>query len=221
MFGKHINCEKNKVEGKKMALYTPMQNTLPIRLKWTTSRKKVRLSGGRAHYVMVSKFQWQPFWLATQLYPQNDWTGWPYGVSYDVYAQASLQFKGQVCFTCFCDIYCADTLWPLQLHTSDIQWDDSWFTRGTTWQTRGLDERETKEKDRDQERKNMATDTMVLSHLRWIHTCTYTDKTQTPQFHTKLTILRHFAHMISVSICSLQFRRLCIVLWYKDIWLSW
>ena len=31
--------------------------------------------GGRAHYVMVSKIQWKPFWLATQLDPQNDWTG--------------------------------------------------------------------------------------------------------------------------------------------------
>ena len=27
-----------------------------------------------AHYVMVSKIQWKPFWLATQLDPQNDWT---------------------------------------------------------------------------------------------------------------------------------------------------
>ena len=24
---------------------------------------------------MVSKIQWKPFWLATQLYPQNEWTG--------------------------------------------------------------------------------------------------------------------------------------------------
>ena len=29
---------------------------------------------GRAHYIMVSKIQWKPFWLATQIYPQNDWT---------------------------------------------------------------------------------------------------------------------------------------------------
>ena len=31
-------------------------------------------NGSRAHYVMVSKIQWRPFWLAAQLYPQNDWT---------------------------------------------------------------------------------------------------------------------------------------------------
>ena len=44
--------------------------------------------GRRAHYVMVSKFQWKPFLLATQLCPQNDWTGWQKGVNYDVWAQA-------------------------------------------------------------------------------------------------------------------------------------
>ena len=39
------------------------------------------LNGDRVHYVMVSKIQWKPFWLATQLYPQNDWTGWQFLVS--------------------------------------------------------------------------------------------------------------------------------------------
>ena len=34
------------------------------------------INGACAHYVMVSKFQWKPFWLATQPDPQNDWTGW-------------------------------------------------------------------------------------------------------------------------------------------------
>ena len=33
-----------------------------------------QLNGACAHYVMVSKFQWNPFWLATQRDPQNDWT---------------------------------------------------------------------------------------------------------------------------------------------------
>ena len=42
--------------------------------------------GGRAHYFMVSKIQWKPFWLATQLYPQNDWTGWQNGVNDDAQA---------------------------------------------------------------------------------------------------------------------------------------
>ena len=36
------------------------------------------------HYVMVSRSQWKPFWLATHLYPQNDWTGWQFPVCYDV-----------------------------------------------------------------------------------------------------------------------------------------
>ena len=31
-------------------------------------------NGACAHYVMVSKFQWKPFWLATQRDPQNDLT---------------------------------------------------------------------------------------------------------------------------------------------------
>ena len=30
---------------------------------------------------MVSKIQWKPFWLATQLYPQNDWAGWQFGIN--------------------------------------------------------------------------------------------------------------------------------------------
>ena len=41
-----------------------------------------------AHYVMVSKFQWKPFWLATQRDPRNDWTATQNGVNYDVFAQA-------------------------------------------------------------------------------------------------------------------------------------
>ena len=32
------------------------------------------LNGACAHYVMVSKFQWKPFWLATQRDPPNNWT---------------------------------------------------------------------------------------------------------------------------------------------------
>ena len=41
-----------------------------------------------AHYVMVSKFQWKPFWLATQRDPQNDWTATQNRVNYDVFAHA-------------------------------------------------------------------------------------------------------------------------------------
>ena len=39
---------------------------------------------------MVSKFQWKPFWLATQRDPQNDWTATQNRVNYDVFAQAPL-----------------------------------------------------------------------------------------------------------------------------------
>ena len=45
-------------------------------------------NGACAHYVMVSKFQWKPFWLATQRDPQNDWTATQDRVSHDVFAQA-------------------------------------------------------------------------------------------------------------------------------------
>ena len=48
-------------------------------------------NGACAHCVMASKYQWKPFWLAAQLYPQNDWTGWQNRVNYDVFAQAPLQ----------------------------------------------------------------------------------------------------------------------------------
>ena len=43
---------------------------------------------GWVYYITVSKNQWAPFWLATQLYPQNDWAGWQFNVNYDVFAQA-------------------------------------------------------------------------------------------------------------------------------------
>ena len=47
-------------------------------------------NGVCAHYVMVSEFQWKPFWLATQRDPQNDWTATQNRVNYDVFAQAPL-----------------------------------------------------------------------------------------------------------------------------------
>ena len=51
--------------------------------------------GACAHYVMVSKFQWKPFWLATQRDPQNDWTATQNRVNYDVFAQAPLSQSAQ------------------------------------------------------------------------------------------------------------------------------
>ena len=52
-----------------------------------------KYNGACAHYVMVSKFQWKPFWLATQRDPQNDWTATQNRVNYDVFAQAP--FSGE------------------------------------------------------------------------------------------------------------------------------
>ena len=48
-------------------------------------------NGACAHYVMVSKFQWKPFWLATQRDPQNDWTATQNCANYDEFAQASFR----------------------------------------------------------------------------------------------------------------------------------
>ena len=45
-------------------------------------------NGACAHYVMVTKFQWKPFWLATQRDPQNDWAATQNRVNYDVFSQA-------------------------------------------------------------------------------------------------------------------------------------
>ena len=58
----------------------------------------VYANGACAHYVMVSKFQWKPFWLATQRDPQNDWTATPNRVNYDVVAQAPSPFFIEVLF---------------------------------------------------------------------------------------------------------------------------
>ena len=47
---------------------------------------------------MVSKFQWKPFWLATQRDPSNDWTAPQNRVNYNVFAQAPLPFKRRKTF---------------------------------------------------------------------------------------------------------------------------
>ena len=57
-------------------------------------------NGACVHYVMVSKIQRKPFWLAAKLYPQNVWTGCQFDVKYDIFAQAQsilrLQLPEQV-----------------------------------------------------------------------------------------------------------------------------
>ena len=56
-------------------------------------------NGACAHYVMVSKFQWKPFWLATQRDAQNDCTASQNRVNFDVLAWApSPSTPAEVCF---------------------------------------------------------------------------------------------------------------------------
>ena len=59
-------------------------------MKLLNQKQKKKTDGACAHCVMVSKFQWKPFWLATQRDPQNDWTAIQNRVNYDVFAQAPL-----------------------------------------------------------------------------------------------------------------------------------
>ena len=42
------------------------------------------VDGGRARYIIESKVQWKPYWLATQQYLQIDWLGgnFPYSMMY-------------------------------------------------------------------------------------------------------------------------------------------
>ena len=53
-------------------------------LQWVTCGSLFTRNGGRAHYIIESKVQWKPCWLATQQYPQNDWLGgkFPYTMTY-------------------------------------------------------------------------------------------------------------------------------------------
>ena len=48
-------------------------------------------NGGRVNYIMVSRIQWKPIWLATQLCPNMTGLGSKNGVNDDVFAQAPLK----------------------------------------------------------------------------------------------------------------------------------
>ena len=56
----------------------------------TTHFSAFMINGACAHYVMVFKFQWKPFWLATQRDSQNDWTTTQNRVNSDIFAQGPL-----------------------------------------------------------------------------------------------------------------------------------
>ena len=45
------------------------------------------MCNARAHYIIESKVQWKPFWLATQQYPETWLAGWQVPVYYDVCAR--------------------------------------------------------------------------------------------------------------------------------------
>ena len=61
---------------------------------------------------MVSEIQWKPFWLATQLYPHNDCTGWQNGVNDDVCTPASLTEFNSIRSRC----YLSDRTWTSRCH---------------------------------------------------------------------------------------------------------
>ena len=75
-----------------MTSYTAYQKKLPDH-SWIKLYVNMQVNGACAHYVMVSKYQWKPFWLATQRDPQNDWTATQKRVNYDVIAQAPLVWR--------------------------------------------------------------------------------------------------------------------------------
>ena len=71
-------------------------------------------NGACVHYVMVSKIQWQPFWLATQLYPQNDWTGWQIRVNYRKTPKISTpSIFTEIC----CRLQCPESTYPQNIST--------------------------------------------------------------------------------------------------------
>ena len=71
-------------------------------------------NGACVHYVMVlvSKFQWKPFWLATQRDPQNDWTATQNRVNHDMFAQAPFPLQTGGLFR---------TIGPLEQYSVDTE----------------------------------------------------------------------------------------------------
>ena len=67
---------------------------------------KGTINGACAHFVMVTRIQWKPFWLATHLYPQNDWIGSQFRVNYDITADSckltvsACRASSLQCWTC-------------------------------------------------------------------------------------------------------------------------
>ena len=55
---------------------------------WSMIELSGTTNGGRAQCVTVSKIQWKPFWLATQLDRENNRTGWQDDANNDACEQA-------------------------------------------------------------------------------------------------------------------------------------
>ena len=111
----HTENEKHNLERKKT-----LQKRKYVQL--IHSKNKIPDNGACAHYVMVSKCQWKPFWLATQRDPQNDWTATQNGVNYDVFAQAPLSYM---------DMYMACTV--LHLEKNELMWLKHDCLRHSRW----------------------------------------------------------------------------------------
>ena len=72
------------------AIFLWVQQALALHVRTARQDQSKPGDGACAHYVIVHKFQWKPFWLATHLDPRNDWIGWQNCVNYDAFAQAPL-----------------------------------------------------------------------------------------------------------------------------------
>ena len=72
---------------------------------------------GSVHYVMLSKSQRKPFWLANWLYPQSDWAGWQIHVNCDVLRWLGTVLGRTKCANFFVKTYC---LWHKQLENEII-----------------------------------------------------------------------------------------------------
>ena len=76
-YRKRFCASHNKIRMLFLSWDIEKSSLIALKLRCSDARSRGqprhRANGACAHYVMVSKFQWKPFWLATQRDPQNDW----------------------------------------------------------------------------------------------------------------------------------------------------
>ena len=92
------------------------------RVFWSSN---IASDGACAHYVMVSKFQWKPCWLATHRDAQNDWNGWRNRVNYNVFTRHRLGPIAQSWFFCL-------SLYWWQAKMASIEFWVPWCSRVCT-----------------------------------------------------------------------------------------